>query len=108
MLYSDVIIYNEWKTEKNAAGWITGLQMVPLNIGIVSRGIIISACLAFASFDPNQVLDVVPDELKTGICIAFMIIPGIVLLVGALIFGFGYRLTKENVEKYQADLNARR
>ena len=85
MLYSDVIIFNEWKTGKNAAGWITGLQMVPLNVGIVSRGIIISACLALANFDPNNVLDVVPPELKTGICVAFMIIPGIVLLAGALI-----------------------
>lgn len=107
MLYSDVIIYNEWKTGKNAAGWITGLQMVPLNIGIVSRGLIISACLAVASFDPNQVMDVIPTELKTGICVAFMIIPAAVLLVGALIFGIGFRLTKEKVEQYQAEISAR-
>lgn len=108
MLYSDVIIYNEWKTGKNAAGWITGLQMVPLNVGIVSRGLIISACLALASFDPNNVADVVPVELKTGICVAFMIIPGVVLLAGAIIFGFGYRLTKEKVEKYQFEISSRK
>lgn len=108
MLYSDVIIYNEWKTGKNAAGWITGLQMVPLNVGIVSRGLIISACLALASFDPNNVANVVSDELKTGICIAFMIIPGVVLLAGAIIFGFGYRLTKEKVEKYQLEISSRK
>lgn len=108
MLYSDVIIYNEWKTGKNAAGWITGLQMVPLNVGIVSRGLIISACLALASFDPNNVADVVPVELKTGICVAFMIIPGVVLLAGALIFGFGYRLTKDKVDMYQQEISSRR
>lgn len=108
MLYSDVIIYNEWKTGKNAAGWITGLQMVPLNVGIVSRGLIISACLALASFDPNNVADVVPVELKTGICMAFMIIPGVVLLAGALIFGFGYRLTKDKVDMYQQEISSRR
>lgn len=108
MLYSDVIIYNEWKTGKNAAGWITGLQMVPLNVGIVSRGLIISACLALASFDPGNVADVVPVELKTGICVAFMIIPGVVLLAGAIIFGFGYRLTKEKVEKYQLEISSRK
>lgn len=107
MLYSDVIIYNQWKTGKNAAGWITGLQMVPLNVGIVSRGLIISACLAVASFDPNMVMDVIPTELKTGICVAFMVIPGAVLLVGALIFAFGFRLKKEMVEQYQAEINAR-
>ncbi len=107
MLYSDVIIYNQWKTGKNAAGWITGLQMVPLNVGIVSRGLIISACLAVASFDPNMVMDVIPTELKTGICVAFMVIPGAVLLVGALIFAFGFRLKKGMVEQYQAEINAR-
>lgn len=108
MLYSDVIIFNEWKTRKNTAGWITGLQMVPMNIGIVSRGLIISACLALASFDPANVVGAVPNELKTGICVAFMIIPSIVLLVGAIIFGFGYKLTKEKVEKYQAEIHSRK
>ena len=107
MLYSDVIIYNQWKTGKNAAGWITGLQMVPLNVGIVSRGLIIAACLEVANFDPNMVMDVIPAELKTGICVAFMVIPGAVLLVGALIFAFGFRLKKETVEQYQAEINAR-
>ena len=60
-----------------------------------------------ASFDPNMVMDVIPTELKTGICVAFMVIPGAVLLVGALIFAFGFRLKKEMVEQYQAEINAR-
>ena len=38
---------------------------------------------------------------------AFMVIPGAVLLVGALIFAFGFRLKKETVEQYQAEINAR-
>lgn len=108
MLYSDVIIFNEWKTGKNAAGWITGLQMIPLNVGIVSRGLIISACLALASFDPNHITGNVPDELKTGICVAFMIIPGVVLLVGAVVFAFGFRLTKEKVDHYQQEIAMRK
>ena len=28
-LYADTIIYSEWKTGKNATGWISGLQNVP-------------------------------------------------------------------------------
>ena len=46
-LYGDTIVYSEWKTGKNAAGWISGLQNVPLKVSIMTRGIIISACLKF-------------------------------------------------------------
>ena len=52
-------------------------------------------------------MEVVSQELKTGICVAFMIIPGAVLLVGTLIFAFGFRLKKEMMEQYQAEINAR-
>lgn len=39
-LYGDTIVYSEWKTGKNAAGWISGLQNVPLKVSIMTRGII--------------------------------------------------------------------
>ena len=53
-LYGDTIVYSEWKTGKNAAGWISGLQNVPLKVSIMTRGIIISACLAMGNFSPDQ------------------------------------------------------
>ncbi len=66
-LYGDTIVYSEWKTGKNAAGWISGLQNVPLKVSIMTRGIIISACLAMGNFstdiDPAQA----PEELKRAI-----------------------------------------
>ena len=76
-LYGDTIVYSEWKTGKNAAGWISGLQNVPLKVSIMTRGIIISACLAMGNFstdiDPAQA----PEELKRAISIGFMVIPAV-------------------------------
>jgi len=106
-LYADTIIYSEWKTGKSAAGWISGLQNVPLKVGVMTRGIVISACLALAAFDPSMDASMATEELKKGICLAFMVIPAIALIVAALILVFGFRITKEKVEQYQAEIAAR-
>ena len=106
-LYADTIIYSEWKTGKNATGWISGLQNVPLKVGVMTRGIIISACLAFAAFDPSIDAAMASVELKKGICMAFMIIPALALIVAAVLLLFGFRLTKEKVEQYSAEIAAR-
>lgn len=106
-LYADTIIYSEWKTRKNAAGWISGLQNVPLKIAIVTRGIIISACLGLASFSADIDPSAASMELQRGICIGFMVIPAIALILGALILIFGFKLTKEKIEQYQTEIASR-
>lgn len=106
-LYADTIIYSEWKTGKNATGWISGLQNVPLKVGVMTRGIIISACLALAAFDPSIDPSMATVELQQGICIAFMIIPAVALLVAAVLLFAGFKLTKEKVEQYQKEIAAR-
>ena len=46
-------------------------------------------------------------ELKKGICMAFMVIPALALIVAAVLLLFGFRLTKEKVEQYSAEIAAR-
>lgn len=106
-LYSDTIIYAEWKTGKNATGWISGLQNVPLKIGVMTRGIIISVCLAMASFDSTINPAMATIEVKKGICAAFMIVPACALIIAVLLLLFGFRITKEKVEQYQTEIAAR-
>ncbi len=106
-LYADTIIYSQWKTGKNATGWISGLQNVPLKVGVMTRGIIISACLAVAAFDPSIDPAMATEGLKKGICMAFMIIPACALVIAALLLLAGFRITKEKVEQYQEEIAAR-
>lgn len=107
-LYADTIIYSEWKTGKNATGWISGLQNVPLKVGVMFRGVIISACLAAANFsadiDPAQATD----ALKKGICMGFMVVPAAMLIVAAVVMLLGFRLTKDKVAQYSAEIAARK
>lgn len=107
-LYSDTIIYSEWKTGKNATGWISGLQNVPLKVGVMLRGISISACLAIAHFTPGMDASQATMELQKGICLGFMIIPAFALLLSAVILLFGFKITREKVEQYRAEIDARR
>lgn len=107
-LYADTIVYSEWKTGKNATGWISGLQNVPLKVGVMTRGIIITACLGMANFSPDIDPSAASVGLQKGICVAFMVIPAIALVIAALLLIFGFRLTKDKVEQYQAEIAARK
>ena len=108
-LYADTIIYSEWKTGKNATGWISGLQNVPLKLGVLARGIVVPACLAVANFDADKVdMANIPLDLQKAICLAFMIVPAVALVVAGLLLLFGFRLTKEKVVQYQDEIAARK
>ncbi|MDO4616837.1 MAG: MFS transporter [Lachnospiraceae bacterium] len=107
-LYADTIVYAEWKTGKNAAGWISGLQNVPLKVAILTRGIIISAGLAMGNFSADIDPAAASAELKQGVCMAFIVIPAIALVIAAVVMLFGFRLTKDKVVQYQSEIAARK
>ena len=127
-LYADAVIYSEWKTKKNAAGWISGLQNLPLKVAVMTRGIIVNACLAAGAFDvlkfklvaktaaaatPEQLaaaeaLAADPakvEGLKRAISMGFMLIPAIALIIGLVFLLFGYTLNKEKIAQYQAEID---
>lgn len=108
VLYADTIIYSEWKTGKNATGWISGLQQLPLKLAVVTRGIIIPACLAVAGFKSGMDETTITEGVKQGICVAFMIIPAVCLLIGAFLLTAGFKLTKEKVAMYQEEIRQRK
>lgn len=107
-LYADTIIYSEWKTGKNATGWISGLQNVPLKVAVLTRGIIINACLAAAHFSPDIKPEDATPELQRACTNAFILVPAIALLIAGCLIIFGFRLTKDKVEKYTAEVAARK
>lgn len=108
-LYADCAIYSEYKTHRNATGLIMGLMNIPIKVGVVSRGLLIGACLAFAGFDaatadPGNTTA----QLERGISMGFTLIPAIAVALGAIIMIFGYKLTRERVENYSAEIEKRK
>ncbi|MBF7097453.1 MFS transporter [Alkalibacter mobilis] len=107
VLFADTVIYDEWKSKKNASGWIMGLNNVTLKIAIVFRGIILNTVLAVVGFSAAIDPATVSSEVMSGISSAFLLIPGIILIVGGLALAFGFNLTKEKVEEYSAEIASR-
>ncbi|KPU42567.1 putative symporter YjmB [Oxobacter pfennigii] len=107
-LYSDVVVYSEWKTGKNASAFIMGLMTLSLKVAIISRGTVIPIVLAAAGFVSGADPATATMELKNAVVNVFTFIPGLFALVGALIIAFGYRLTREKIEGYQAEIDRRK
>ncbi len=107
-LYADAVVYSEWKTRKNATGFIMGLQNIPLKVAVLTKAIIISACLAAANFSADIDPAEATEGLKSGIGVAFMIVPAAALIVGALLLIIGFRITKEDVTRFQKEIDARK
>ena len=103
-LYADTVVYATWKTGKNAAGWIMGLQNLPLKVGVFLRGVILAACLSAVGWQSGPVLE---GAARQGMTVAFALVPAIFCAAGALLLIFGYRLTRERIAQYQAEIDAR-
>ena len=93
-LYADTVVYATWKTGKNAAGWIMGLQNLPLKIGVFLRGVILAACLSAVGWQSGVALE---GAARQGMTVAFALVPAVFCAAGALLLIFGYRLTRERV-----------
>ena len=103
-----VLLMPEWKSGKNASGWISGLQNVPLKVSIMTRAIIINACLAAGGYVAGISAAEASDNLKKMISLAFMGIPAIALIIASVLLIVGFRLTKDKVLKYQAEIASRK
>ena len=101
-LYADTVVYATWKTGKDASGWIMGLQNVPLKIGVFLRGTIIAACLTAVGWYDGIVLE---GSARQGMTIALGLVPGIFCIVAAVLLIVGFKITKEKVEQWQAEID---
>lgn len=106
-IYSDIIIYSEWKTGKNATGWIMGLSNVPIKVGVVLRGVIINAFLAAGGFATGMTVANAPATLAHSISIGFTLIPAAIAAISLILVVFFFRLTPNKVSKYEAEIKSR-
>lgn len=107
-MYADTAVYNEWKTGKNASGWIMGLSNIPLKAGSTIRSFIIGIALAASGFSPNIKAGAAPIAVQKAIANCLLTIPGSILIVAAIILLFGYKLTKPKLEEMQKEIDERK
>lgn len=101
-LYANCAQFSGTKLGYDVTGTVMGLLTVPIKLGIVARGLLISGCLALGAYtsemaDISYFTESKAAELTTlqnGVCAGFMIIPAVCILAGALLLQFGYKLNK--------------
>lgn len=106
-LYADTAIYYDWKNGKNASGWIMGLSIVPLNIASMLKGVILPAALAVGGFSASVAAELASETMRRGIADALLIVPAVMLFLGAAVLLLLYRLTKEKVSQMQTEIDER-
>lgn len=102
-LYADTVVYTTHKTGKNAAGWIMGLQNLPLKVGVFMRGTIVAACLAAVGWQKGVALE---GAARQGMTVALGLVPAVLCAIGAVLLVFGYKLTREKIAECQAAIDA--
>jgi GPH family glycoside/pentoside/hexuronide:cation symporter len=109
-LFGDCAVYSQHKTGVDSRGWIVGLNVLPLKVAIIGRPVILNTSLALVGFNAAAIRadpSLVTEALQRNITAAFALIPAIILIIGALIYLFGFRITREQVVKMQEEIDAR-
>lgn len=95
-LYANCAAYSGKKLGYDVTGTVMGLLAVPVKIGIVMRGILIAACLSMVHFDASIDPMLADAGLQRGVSAGFMVLPAVVILLGAVVLQFGYKLKQED------------
>ncbi|MBU1171624.1 MAG: MFS transporter [Proteobacteria bacterium] len=104
-MYSATVDYGEWKTGKNARGFIMSLISFPIKTAVFVRSVVITGILVSAGY----VADMAPTpELISGIKNGIALIPAVFIGAGLLIIMVLYRITPEKHQEMQDEIAARK
>lgn len=103
-LYMDTGIYHEWKTGKNVTSFIMGLVNIPIKISIIVKSVILTLTFLAVNYVPGA--DPTP-EVQQGIVNAYIIVPAIIPMIGAISLGFFYKLDPRRIARMQAEIAER-
>ncbi len=103
-MYSDAVDYGEWKTGKNARGFIMSMFSLPIKIGIAIGGAAAGYGLASIGYVANA--EMTP-QLVRGIKMLITILPASFVAIGILSMFF-YRLSSEKVKQMQLEIQQRK
>lgn len=104
-MYSATVDYGEWKTGKNARGFIMSLISFPIKAAVFARSAIITAILASAGYVANMAPTA---KLVSGIKSGITVIPAVIMLAGLLFIIFLFTITPKRLEQMQKEIAARK
>jgi Na+/melibiose symporter-like transporter len=104
-LFSDTVVYGEYKTGKNIRAFTMALQTFPIKISILIRSGIITFGLMAIGFVANSEPT---HRVVEGISNIISLAPAIVCIISAGIFYFGYHLESDAVLRMEKEISERK
>ncbi len=104
-LYSDTVIYGEWKNGRNIRAFTMALMILPLKMGLLIRNALITGGLMAIGYIANQEPS---PEVVAGIRMLMTFVPAAACVLAAVIFSLGYKIEDKNVLKMQDEIIGRR
>lgn len=103
-MYSATVDYGEWKTGKNARGFIMSLISFPIKSAILIRSVVITAVLAGAGYVANMKPTL---ELTRGIINGIALVPAVIMLIGLVFIVVLYKITPQFLAQMQKEIAAK-
>jgi Na+/melibiose symporter-like transporter len=103
-LYSDTVIYGEWKTGKNLRAFTMALSNFPIKLSILIRSATVTLGLTAIGFVANATPS---PGVVDGITNIMTLTPAAACMLAAVIFYFGYKIQDKDVVKMQDEIAAR-
>ena len=100
-LFSDTVVYGEWKNGKNIRAFTMALINLPIKLGVLIRSAVVSSGLILIGYVAN--VEAAP-EVVSGIASLITFSNAAVCLLSAVIFFLGYKLKDEDIARMQAEL----
>ena len=104
-LFSDTVIYGEWKTGKNIRAFTMALQTFPIKVGVLIRSGVIAFGLMAIGFVANT--EPTPKVIE-GISSIISLTPAMACIISAGIFYFGYHIEDERILRMEEEISARK
>jgi GPH family glycoside/pentoside/hexuronide:cation symporter len=104
-LFSDTVVYGEWKTGKNIRAFTMSLQTFPIKVGILIRSGVITFGLMAIGFVANTEPTT---KVVEGISSIISFTPAIACIISAGIFYLGYRIEDERIMRMEKEILARK
>jgi len=104
-MYSATVDYGEWKTGKNARGFIMSLISFPIKSAIFIRSIVITTVLVSAGYVADMAAT---PELVRGIINGIALVPAVFIGLGLIIIVLLYKITPQSLKEMQAEIASRK
>ena len=102
-IQADNTMYIQYTTGKRAEAAVASLSSFITKLGMGISGAIPGYLLAAFGFVTGA--ETQPESINTGILICVLILPIVFSILGSLIYGFGYKVTKEDVDNMSAKIS---